>query len=64
MATLRDGSKENRESFEKAKDKHAEEHAAEAHEHKDDVDIEHAEHKDARYNNEDFEKEEKYFEGH
>lgn len=63
MSTLRDGSEENRESFEKAKDKQAQDHAAEAHEDKREDGLEHAEHKEARHENEDFEAEKKEFEG-
>lgn len=63
MTTLRDGSKENRESFEREDDKLAKEKVAEQHERKESADVLHAEKKDARYEKEAFEQEKKDIEG-
>ncbi|MBS9335710.1 hypothetical protein [Fructobacillus papyrifericola] len=62
MATERDGLKENRESFEKAAEKKFQNKVSETHEHHSDA-VDHAKHKDARYDNEAFEAEKKHFEG-
>ncbi|MDD9138680.1 hypothetical protein H7198_03570 [Fructobacillus sp. CRL 2054] len=62
MTSKRDGLKEDRQSFENAQQKAALNHVAEEHERHSET-LEHAKHKDARYDNEAFESEKKEYEG-